>query len=112
LDVQLVIGPATPRNPWHGTIRRYFRGYVRRNGIEVDKRLLERTLFLPSLLPDVVSYGGGFARPRVLVGEQAREAALGGLPEENEFPERTVNPEEWPWGMLAPTLVPDPGDEP
>jgi hypothetical protein len=104
LDVHLVIGPATARNPWHGTIKRYFRGYVRRNGVELDPQWIERTLFLPSLLPNVISYGGGFARPRILVGEQAREAALGGLPEETEFPERTVNPEELPFGFLVPTL--------
>ncbi|MGZ3429738.1 MAG: hypothetical protein ACXVCV_23970, partial [Polyangia bacterium] len=59
LDAQLVVGPATARNPWHATIKRYFRGYVRRNGVELDAALFERTLFLPSLLPTVVSYGGG-----------------------------------------------------
>jgi hypothetical protein len=105
LDVQLVIGSATQRNPWHGTIRRYLRGYVRRMGVQLDTHLFERTLFLPSLLPDVISYGGGFARPRVLVGEQAREATFGGLPEENEFPERTINPEELPYGFMVPIAM-------
>jgi hypothetical protein len=100
LDVHLVIGLSTTRNPWHGTLKRYFSGYVRRGAIELDPGLLERTLFLPSLLPDVISYGGGFARPRILVGEAARECALGGLPEETEFPDRTVNPEELPFGIL------------
>jgi hypothetical protein len=103
LDAQLVIGPASARNPWHTTIKRYFRGYVRRNAIDLDVALLERTLFLPSLLPNVISYGGGFARPRILVGEQAREVALGGLPEEADFPDRTVNPEEMPCGFLVPS---------
>ena len=102
LDVQLVIGPATERNPWHGTIRRYCRGYLRRNGVDFDGALFARTLFLPSLLPKVVSYGGGFARPRIVVGEPVREAALGGLPDEDEFPDRTVNPDELPWGLLVP----------
>jgi len=104
LDVHLVVGPATARNAWHATIKRYFRGYLRRNGVDVDAALFERTLFLPSLLPSVVSYGGGFARPRILVGEQARDAALGQLPDESELPERTVNPEELPWGLVAPSL--------
>jgi hypothetical protein len=107
LDVHLVIGPSTTRNPWHGTIKRYFRGYLRRGAIELDPGLLERTLFLPSLLPNVMSYGGGFARPRILVGESAREAALGGLPEETEFPDRTVNPEELPFGMVLPSGEPE-----
>jgi hypothetical protein len=104
LDVAMVIGPATPRNPWHGTIKRYFRGYLRRNGVELDPHLLERTLFLPAVLPNVISYGGGFAPPRILVGEQPRDAALGGLPDEDEFPERTVNPEELPLGFVVPAL--------
>jgi hypothetical protein len=102
LDVQLVIGSAGARNPWHATIKRYFRGYVRRNAVPLDARLLDRTLFLPSLLPNIICYGGGFARPRLLVDEKSREAALGGLPEEEEFPERTVNPEELPLGLIAP----------
>jgi hypothetical protein len=111
LDVAMVLGPATPRNPWHGTIKRYFRGYVRRHGVELDARLLDRTLFLPAVLPNIISYGGGFARPRILVGEQPRDAALGGLPDENEFPERSVNPEELPLGFLVPALdAPDGGD--
>lgn len=107
LDVQLVIGPATERNPWHGTIRRYCRGYLRRNGVDFDGALFARTLFLPSLLPKVVSYGGGFARPRIVVGEPVREAALGGLPDEDEFPDRTVNPDELPWGLLVPGATAD-----
>ncbi|HJZ84877.1 MAG TPA: hypothetical protein VKN99_06870 [Polyangia bacterium] len=102
LDTRLVDGPAHARNPWHRTIRKYFLGYVRRNGVELDRRLLERTLFLPSHLPHVLSYGGGLGRPRILVGVDSREAALGELPDESEAPERTVNPEELPFGMLTP----------
>ena len=37
-----------------------------------------------------------------LVGEQARDAALGQLPDESELPERTVNPEELPFGFIVP----------
>jgi hypothetical protein len=111
LDVRLVTGPATARSPWHATIKRYFRGYVRRNGVELDATLFERTLFLPSQLPAVVSYGGGFARPRILVGEQVRDAALGQLPDESELPERTVNPEELPYGFVVPGLRATPAAE-
>jgi hypothetical protein len=102
LDGKRVHGIATERNPWHGTIKRYFMGYVRRNGVELDRELLDRVLFLPSLSRGVVSYGGGFARPRILIGDAVREAALGELPEETEAPDRTVNPEELPFGLLAP----------
>ena len=111
LDSKLVVGRASARNPWHATIKRYFRGYVRRNGVELDATLFERTLFLPSALPAVVSYGGGFARPRILVGEQARDAALGQLPDETELPDHTVNAEEMPLGFVVPGQRPTPAGE-
>ena len=111
LDSKLVVGRANARNPWHATIKRYFRGYVRRNGVELDATLFERTLFLPSALPAVVSYGGGFARPRILVGEQARDAALGQLPDETELPDHTVNAEELPYGFVVPGQRPTPAGE-
>jgi hypothetical protein len=121
LDAKLVSGPPTARNPWHATIKRYFRGYVRRGVIGVDEKLLERTLFLPSAwfrprsgkagdVPsrtDVVCYGGGFARPRVAVGQKPLEAALGELPDEEEFPDRSANPEELPIGLLVPSPAPE-----
>jgi hypothetical protein len=102
LDRTLVVGAATARNPWHATIRRYFRGYLRRGGLTLDPTVLEQALFLPSRLPGVVCYGGGFSRPRILVGERTLELALGELPDEPEAPERTVNPEELPWGLVVP----------
>lgn len=104
LDVELVSGAATSRNPWHATIKRYFRGYLRRSSVEIDEALVARTLFLPSAIDHVTSYGGGFARPRILVGERPREAALGELPDEAELPDRTVNPEELPVGILVPSM--------
>jgi hypothetical protein len=104
LDRKLVTGLPTPRNPWHATIRRYFLGYVKRNVVAIDEKVLERTLFLPSVRAGVISYGGGFARPRILVGEKALETALGELPDEEESPDRTVNAEELPLGILMPTL--------
>ena len=108
LDSKLVLGPPTPRNPWHATIKRYFRGYVRRNVVPLDERLLERTLFLPGTRPGVVVYGGGFGRPRIVVGEAVLTAALGELPEEEEIPDRNVNPEDFPVGVVAPSM--DTGD--
>jgi hypothetical protein len=107
LDAKLVSGPPTARNPWHATIKRYFRGYVQRGVIGVDEKLLERTLFLPTSRPDVVCYGGGFARPRIAVGQKAFETALGELPDEEEFPDRSANPEELPIGLLVPSPTPE-----
>jgi hypothetical protein len=50
----------------------------------------------------VCCYGGGLSRPRVIVDVATRDLALGELPDEDEAPERTVNPEELPWGILMP----------
>jgi hypothetical protein len=107
LDAALVSGPPTARNPWHGTLKRYFRGYVRRGVIGVAEKLIERTLFLPGSRADVVCYGGGFARPRIVVGQRPMEAALGELPDEEEIPDRTANPEELPFGILVPSRPPE-----
>ncbi len=102
LDAKLAVWPPTERNPWHATLRRYVQGYVRRGVVEVDEALLARTLFLPGTRGDVVSYGGGFARPRIVVGEKPLEAALGELPDDEELEERKVNPEELPFGLVVP----------
>jgi hypothetical protein len=103
LDDRLVVGVASPRNPWHGTIKRYFMTYLRRNGAAVDAGLLDRTLFLPSRLPYVTSYGGGFAHPRMLVGEETIRLALGELPDEDEN-DRDNNPEQLYAGVLVPRI--------
>src|SRR5262249_14788126 len=84
------------------TIRKCLLGYVRRSRADLDRRLLERVLFLPGHQPHVTSYGGGLGSPRVLVGVDSREAALGELPDETEAPEHTINPEELPSGILVP----------
>jgi hypothetical protein len=56
-----------------------------------------------------MSYGGGFARPRIVVGEATLETALGELPDEEEFPDRTANPEELPLGLVMPSIEPAEG---
>src|SRR5439155_1634845 len=83
-------GPAADRNPWHPTINRYFRGYVRRSGVDLAPDLLDRLLFLPARQKGVFCYGGGFAIPRIVSGPVERELALGPLPD--EIPERATNP--------------------
>jgi hypothetical protein len=102
LDSKLVHGAATDRNPWHFTMRSYLRGCLRRNGVEIGDRLLDRTLFLPAPWIEIACYGGGFARPRVLVGLTPRTVALGELPDERDAPERNVNPDELPFGVVLP----------
>lgn len=105
LDARLVDGPASERNLWHATARKYFMGYVKRQGVLLDRGFLERALFLPAKPggpQGVVFYGGGLTRPRILIGAAVRELALGELPDEPEAPERETNPEELPLGFVVP----------
>ncbi|MBK7863789.1 MAG: hypothetical protein IPJ65_35325 [Archangiaceae bacterium] len=105
LDSKRVEGPATARNAWHATVRKYFLGYLKRSGIVLQRRFLERALFLPGT-PDsgfeVTLYGGALGAPRILIGAKALTAALGELPDEPEGPDRQVNPEELPFGFITP----------
>ncbi len=77
LDVKLVAGSATERSSWHATIKRYFRGYVRRGAIGLDARLLDRALFLPSTRAGVACYGGaGSSWPRIVASARQRDGEL------------------------------------
>ncbi|MCC6811900.1 MAG: hypothetical protein IT381_31035 [Deltaproteobacteria bacterium] len=111
LDLRLVVGPPSTKNAWHAHMRRYFLAAARRSGVSLDPAVLRRALFLPGTKPGVHIYGGGFARPRIVVGEQSRELALGELPDELVAPERTVNPEEMAWGLLSPSPSATPHDK-
>jgi hypothetical protein len=102
LDARLVAGTPTDRNPWHFTMRRYLRGRLRKNGVELSARMMARTLFLPSEKVEIACYGGGFSRARVLVGYAARTVALGELPDERDAPERNTSSDELPFGLVLP----------
>jgi hypothetical protein len=76
LDRKLVNGKASAENRWHPIVRKYFMGYVKRAGLQLDRSLLDRTLFLPGTREGIVAYGGGLASFRVLVHESLLETAL------------------------------------
>ena len=48
LDERLVEGAPSTANPWHRAARKYFLGYLRRLGIDLGPKLLDRVLFLPA----------------------------------------------------------------
>jgi hypothetical protein len=76
LDRALVIGKASAQNPWHPVARKYFMGYVRRAGLEIDRSILDRTLFLPGKKNEIVSYGGQLSHARIVIPEALLETAL------------------------------------
>jgi hypothetical protein len=85
LDRKLVIGEAGAHNRWHPILKKYFVGYVRRLGIDLDRALLDRVLFLPGNAPGVLAYGGGLGAPRIVVHEKLLEVALHATAEGPQF---------------------------
>jgi len=104
LDDLLVDGSVARDNPWHRSIKKYLLGYVRRSGLRISERLLDATLFLPGRAEGVVSYGGGLARPRILVGPLLREVALGEPQREAEAHALLYRFDELPNGIISPCL--------
>ncbi len=102
LDRKLVWAAATGDDPWHRALSKYFRGYARRMGLDVDPRVVDRILFLPGKEDGVASWGGGWSRPRIVVGPELREVALGELVEEAEHAAGEHHLEEWPLGLVVP----------
>ncbi|MFC1611831.1 hypothetical protein ACFL6C_12785, partial [Myxococcota bacterium] len=115
LDQRLVEGEASTRNPWHPAVRKYFRGYVRRLGLDIDRSLLDRVLFLPGRVDGVVAYGG-FSRPRIVIDLATLELALGPVQQEDvESQAPPIAPGAWPLGLVVPeesTDAASQGDEP
>lgn len=102
LDRHLVDRQADLHNPWHSAIKKYFMGYVRRSGLALDEDLLQRILLLPGKREGVYCYGGGLARPRIVIGPTLLDAALGALDESVARVERSVELAAWDRGLLPP----------
>ncbi len=95
LDDRLVAGDASPANPWHRYLHRYFEGYLNRTGLAVEQKLLDRVLFLPGKTDKVLCYGGGISHPRILIPTKLLQSAVG-VPEEAQ-PESSFVP--WSDGL-------------
>ncbi len=100
VDDRLVQGDASRDNPWHLEIQRYFVGYVRRMGWNIDPRLLAKTVFLPGTCDGVVSYGGASTPSRIVVSERLLELTMGSV--EEATPARpAVDWPQWTAGIVA-----------
>lgn len=105
LDSALVEGQPTPGNAWHRTTRKYFMGYVRRQGLDLGRRFLEKVLFLPGPGEGVVAYGGGLGRPRIVINRDILDLALGqALEEEIDLSEPPIVRGALPLGMAVPSV--------
>jgi hypothetical protein len=77
LDVRLSGKNLDFNNVWSIHIRRYFISNLKRNGVTLNKRLVNDIVFLPGVNKGVVCYGGGFSRPRITIEEELIRYALG-----------------------------------
>ncbi|HUP55975.1 MAG TPA: hypothetical protein VM598_00880, partial [Bdellovibrionota bacterium] len=102
LDDEFVVGLRADRRRWDTETRRYFTGYLRRMGIQVNERLLKRALFLPGKVDTVLSYGGGLALPRIVINEGLLRLALGPLPPEDRMQAGEGAFADWMTGTLRP----------
>lgn len=109
LDDTYVEGSAGLENPWHFAIQKYFLGYVRRMGIEIDLQSLEKIYFLSGKKAGVLSYGGGWGSSRIVINEGLLELAMGPREQQEQIQQSLQGPSEWNHsflGVISPELHP------
>lgn len=88
IDVKLSGRDLDYKNVWNLKIRKYFISHLKRNGVSLNKFLVEDVVFLAGQNKGVVCYGGGFSRPRITIEKELIKFALGDIDDFN--PEETV----------------------
>ena len=88
IDVKLSGNDLDYKNVWNLKIRKYFIANLKRNGVMLNKRLVEDVVFLAGQNKGVICYGGGFSRPRIAIEKDLIKYALGDVDDFN--PEETV----------------------
>lgn len=76
LDAAFVEGEVSRDNPWHHEVHKYFMGYVKRSGWDLDPELLSRVVFVPGRGEGVVSYGGAGSPARIVVSSALLKLAM------------------------------------
>jgi hypothetical protein len=62
---------------WNLAVRKYFISHLKRNGVSLNKHLVNNIVFLPGEHKGVVCYGGGFSRPRIAIEKDLIKFTLG-----------------------------------
>jgi|GEM_PF-2025720 len=97
IDVKLSGRKFDFNNVWSLKVRKYFISYLKRNGVTLNKSLVESIVFLPGVNKGVACYGGGFSGPRITIGRDLLKFALGDIDESNiedieEFDKKAIEP--------------------
>jgi len=83
IDISLSDGKLDIDSIWHLKTRDYFIGYLKRNGVTLNKRLIDKTVFLSADNEGAMCYGGGFNRPRITIDRGLMKFALGDIDDFN-----------------------------
>ncbi len=105
LDAALVEGDVSRDNPWHHEVQKYFMGYVRRSGWDLDPGLLSRVVFLPGRGKEVVSYGGAGGPARIVVSMALLKLTMSAPEQAKANTAGDVVLPDWSLGVLPPTTA-------
>jgi hypothetical protein len=97
IDINLSDGDLDIDSIWNLKTRNYFIGYLKRNGVTLNKRLIDKTVFLAADNDGAMCYGGGFNRPRITIDRGLMKFALGDIDDFNPmdtaiFTKKVVEP--------------------
>jgi hypothetical protein len=83
IDINLSDGDLDIDSIWSLKTRDYFIGYLKRNGVTLNKRLIDDTVFLAADNEGAMCYGGGFNRSRITIDRGLMKFALGDIDDFN-----------------------------
>ncbi|MGD8641718.1 MAG: hypothetical protein PVG89_13885, partial [Gammaproteobacteria bacterium] len=83
IDINLSDGDLDIDSVWNSKTRDYFIGYLKRNGVTLNKRLIDNTVFLAADNEGAMCYGGGFNRSRITIDRGLLKFALGDIDDFN-----------------------------
>jgi len=83
IDVNLSDEKLEIDSVWNLKTRDYFIGYLKRNGVTLNKSLIDKTVFLAADNEGAMCYGGGFNRPRITIDRGLMKFALGDIDDFN-----------------------------
>jgi hypothetical protein len=97
IDIRLAGRKLDFESVWNERVRKYFIGYLKRNGVTLNKHLVEEIVFLAGDNQGVVCYGGGFGRPRISIEKDLIRFALGDIRESNvedtaDYDQKAIEP--------------------
>ena len=83
IDVKLCGESLDLNSVWNLKTRDYFIGYLKRNGVTLNNRLVKNTVFLAGDNKGAVCYGGGFYRSRITIDKELMKFAFGDIDDFN-----------------------------